>query len=87
MDEEKKAQFKLKFYKLTTLLNVIILLVAGSVIAFFIAPEPYRIPLALALVIAACILSWVFRREYSRVKGWLGLHAGSNARGKNGKRE
>ena len=68
MDEENKKKFKMKFYYLAVQLNVIILLVALSVIAFFIGPAQYRIPLAIILILMGFVLSLNFQKKYQRDK-------------------
>ena len=74
MDDESKKKFKMKFYYLAVQLNVIILLVALSVMAFFIGPGQYRIPLIIALLVIALVLSFHFRKRYKETKVWLDEH-------------
>jgi O-antigen/teichoic acid export membrane protein len=71
MDPATKEQLKWKFYRLAVLLNVIILLVAVGVIAFFRAPSDYRIPLVVISILAAAALSMYFWRRYRETKTWL----------------
>jgi len=71
MDEATKGRFKWKFYKLTLVLNVIILLAALAVIALFLAPFGLNIPLSLVFFIAAVGLSALFMRMYRVEKAWL----------------
>lgn len=71
MDEDAKNQFKWKFYRLTLQLNVIVLLVALSVIGYFLLPNPYRIPLIAIMLVAAIVLSINFRKSYLKTKAWL----------------
>jgi uncharacterized membrane protein YkgB len=71
MDPAAKERFKWKFYRLAVLLNIIILIVAIGVIAFFRAPPEYRIPLFVILVLAAVTLSMYFWRRYRETKTWL----------------
>jgi FtsH-binding integral membrane protein len=75
MDEENKKKFKMKFYYLAVELNIIILLGALAVMAFFIAPIQYRVPLALILVIMGFLLSLHFRKKYKETKVWLDEHS------------
>ena len=75
MDEENKKKFKMKFYYLAVELNVIILLGALSVIAFFIGPGQYRMLLALILIIMGFFLSLHFRKKYKETKTWLDDHS------------
>jgi membrane protein implicated in regulation of membrane protease activity len=71
MDPATKERFKWKFYRLAVLLNLIILLVAIGVIAFFKAPPDYRIPAFAILVLVAAILGIYFQRRYQQTKTWL----------------
>lgn len=74
MDANAKEQFRWKFYFLAVKLNIIILLVAVSVLIFFILPErleSYRLPLIAVMLIAAVILSLDFRKRYHETKAWL----------------
>lgn len=71
MDPATKERFKWKFYRLAVLLNIIILLVAIGVIAFFRAPPDYRVPLSIILVLAAATLGIYFWRKYQETKTWL----------------
>ena len=72
MDEDAKTRFKWKFYRLTIQLNIIILLVAVSVIVFFISRSPYIIPLIIGMLILVLILSLDFFKKYKETKKWLG---------------
>ncbi|NYT07248.1 MAG: hypothetical protein GKC05_03200 [Methanomicrobiales archaeon] len=71
MDPATKERFKWKFYRLAVLLNIIILLVAIGVIAFFRAPQDFRIPALVVLVLAAATMSIYFWRKYRETKVWL----------------
>lgn len=71
MDPVTKERFKWKFYRLAVLLNIIILLVAIGVIAFFRAPQDYRVPLSVILILAAATLGIYFWRKYQETKTWL----------------
>jgi amino acid transporter len=71
MDTATKEQFKWKFYRLAMLLNLIVLLIAAGVIAFFIAPEDYKIPAFLILFIMAFMAGIYFRGKYRETKEWL----------------
>jgi len=72
MDEDAKTRFKWKFYRLTIQLNIIIFLVAASVIVFFIFRSPYIIPLIIGMLILVLILSLDFFKKYKETKKWLG---------------
>jgi hypothetical protein len=71
MDEDAKNRFKYKFYRLTLELNLIILLVAMSIIIFFIVHSPYSIPIIIGFLIVALFLSLDFFRKYKETKKWL----------------
>ena len=71
MEEDVKTRFKWKFYHLTIELNIIILLVAMSVIVFFLFHSPYSIPIIIGMLIVAFILSLDFFRKYKATKKWL----------------
>jgi hypothetical protein len=47
MDAETKDELRWRFYKVAIHLNAVILLAALIVIAFFLVPEPYRLPVVL----------------------------------------
>jgi len=72
MDEDAKTRFKWKFYRLTIQLNIIIFIVAVSVIVFFIFHSPYSVPLIIGMLILALILSLDFFKKYKETKKWLG---------------
>jgi ABC-type transport system involved in cytochrome bd biosynthesis fused ATPase/permease subunit len=75
MDEDAKTRFKWKFYQLTIQLNIIFLLVAVSVIVFFIFHSPYAVLLITGMLILALIISWDFFNRYRKTKTWLEEHA------------
>jgi uncharacterized membrane protein YqjE len=75
MDAETKELLRLKFYKLTLQLNAVILLAALAVMALFIAPEPYRLPVVLAMILLMAYLAITFTRKYHETKAWLYEHA------------
>ncbi len=70
MDDATRERFKWKFYKLTVLLNVVILAYALAVIALFMG-RGYALPLFVLLAVAASVLAVVFMRQYRRDKAWL----------------
>lgn len=70
MDDATRELFKWKFYKLTVLLNVVILFYALAVIAFFMG-RGYALPLFGLLVVAASVLAFVFMKLYRKEKAWL----------------
>ncbi|MFA6225872.1 MAG: hypothetical protein WC620_06780 [Methanoregula sp.] len=71
MEENAKAQFRWKFYRLTVELNIIVLLVALSIIVFFIVHSPYTPPVIIAMLILALVLSLDFAKRYRETKAWL----------------
>ncbi|MCJ7742491.1 MAG: hypothetical protein MUO95_07415 [Methanoregula sp.] len=71
MDEDAKTRFKWKFYRLTIQLNIIILLVAVSIIVFFIVHSPYTVPIIIGMLFLAVILSLDFFKKYKETKKWL----------------
>jgi Ca2+/Na+ antiporter len=71
MEEDVKTRFKWKFYHLTIELNIIILLVAMSIMFFFIFHSPYSIPIIMGMLIVAFILSLDFFKKYKATKKWL----------------
>lgn len=71
MDEDAKTQFRWKFYALTVELNIMVLLVAVSIIIFFIIHSPYTLPAIIAMLITVGILSLDFTKRYRETKVWL----------------
>ena len=71
MEEDVKTRFKWKFYHLTIELNIIILLVAMSIIVFFIIHSVYSVPIIIGMLIVALILSLDFFKKYKDTKKWL----------------
>lgn len=71
MEDDVKTRFKWKFYRLTVELNIIILLVAMSIIVFFILHSPFSIPIIIGMLILAFILSLDFFKKYKDTKKWL----------------
>ena len=71
MEEDAKTQFRWKFYALTVELNVIVLLIALSVIFFFIIHSPYTPQAILVMLVIALVLSLDFSKRYRETKAWL----------------
>ena len=71
MEEDAKNRFRYKFYRLTIQLNIIIFLVAISVMVFFIVHSPYSVPIIIGMLILALILSLDFIKKYKETKRWL----------------
>jgi len=74
MEEKAKEQFKMKFYALTILLNVIILVAAFIVIALFLAPVPFKYYIPPVLLVLDLIMIYVFVKKYRGTKQWLTEH-------------
>lgn len=74
MDEQSKEQFKWKFYRLAVQLNAMILLVALAILFVFLAPDPYRLPIVVIMLVVAAVLSWNFVKNYRATKAWLDEH-------------
>ncbi len=74
MDAQAKDRFRWKFYRLAVELNIIILLVAVSVLFLFLLPErleSYRLSLIAVMLLAAVIISIDFRKRYRETRAWL----------------
>jgi hypothetical protein len=71
MDENAKAQFKWKFYRLTLEINIIVLLVAMSIPVFLIIHSPYTVPVIIGMLALALILSLDCIKKYRETKVWL----------------
>ena len=71
MDAKAKEQFRWKFYSLALQLNAIILLTALAVLAFFLVSLPFRYPAVAIMLLAAAILTYLFRKKYTETKTWL----------------
>jgi ABC-type transport system involved in cytochrome bd biosynthesis fused ATPase/permease subunit len=71
MEEDAKTRFKWKFYRLTLELNIIILLVAMSIIVFIIIHSLYSVPIIIGMLVVALILSLDFFKKYKDTKKWL----------------
>lgn len=75
MDAETKEQLRLKFYLVAIQLNAVILLAALIVMALFIAPDPYRIPLVMGMIVLVAYFSMNFSKKYRETRAWLYEHA------------
>jgi|WetSurMetagenome_2_1015567.scaffolds.fasta_scaffold60091_2 hypothetical protein len=74
MDAQAKDQFRWKFYRLAVELNIVILLIAVSVLFLFLLPErleSYRLPLIAGMLVLAAILGIDFRKRYYETRSWL----------------
>jgi hypothetical protein len=78
MDERAREDFKLRFIKLTLLLNAVILLIAiGAFILVFFRGSPVGIAAGLGLLAAGIMLYLYFSRFYQQTKEWLEVNAGT----------
>ena len=71
MDENAKARFKWKFYRLTVEINIIVLLVAMSIPILLIIHSPFTVPVIIGMLALALILSLDFIKKYRETKVWL----------------
>ena len=76
MDESAKAQFKWKFYRLTVELNIIVLLVAVSILVYFFIHSTYSIMVIIGTLALALLLLMDFIKKYRETKAWLDDNAG-----------
>lgn len=75
-DENTRTWFKWKFYRLAVELNCIILLVAISVLLFFMVRSPCTIPCIVGMLALALVISIDFKKKYRETKEWLDENAG-----------
>lgn len=71
MDESAKQIFKMKFAKLTMVLNGIFLLAALAILAAFGVIPIYSYPIAAICGAGAILLALYFRSAYQKDKAWL----------------
>ena len=83
MDENEKAQFKWKFYRLTVELNIIVLLFAMSIPVFLLIHSSYTAPVITGMLALALILSSDFIKKYRQTKAWLDDNAKKEKEHKN----
>jgi len=69
MDEETAKTYKMKYFMLTIMLNVIVLLVAGAILAFVFFESGYI--MTAVMLAAAVLLTLSFRKRYYKTKAWL----------------
>ncbi|MDD1670198.1 MAG: hypothetical protein LUQ67_02625 [Methanomicrobiales archaeon] len=79
MDEQARETFKLRFIKLTLLLNVIVLLVAIGAFVLIRFPSPLGIAAGLLLLAVAVVTYVYFSRFYQATKEWLEVNAAPRA--------
>jgi hypothetical protein len=75
MDEQAREDFKMRFIKLTLLLNATILLIAVGAFVLVIFHTPAGIALGLAMLVAGVIVFLYTWRLYQQTKEWLQVHA------------
>ena len=75
MEEASRVIFKGKFIVLTVILNLVILLFAGGVLAYFILGTGLNLPVSGVLFLSALALFAYFWKRYQREKEWLDAHA------------
>ena len=71
MDESAKQIFKMKFAKLTMVLNAIFFLAALSILATFLEITSYSHYIAVIFGVSAILLALYFRKAYMNDKKWL----------------
>jgi amino acid transporter len=71
MDESKKERFRWRFYSLSVILNLIVLLIAIAVISAFRAPTALAAPVVLILVGISIVLIVYFIQSYHATREWL----------------
>jgi len=77
MDERARENFKIRFIRLTLLLNAIVLLVAvGAFVLLWFHSLP-GIAVGLGLLAVAVITFMYFTRSYQETKDWLEVNAGT----------
>jgi multisubunit Na+/H+ antiporter MnhB subunit len=77
MDEHARESFKLRFIKLTLLLNAMILLIAMGAFVLLILHSPPGIALGLGLLVAGALVFLYTWRLYRETKEWLEANAGT----------
>ncbi len=80
MDAENKDLLRLKFYR------VALHLAALTAMALFFAPEPYRLPVVLVMILLVVYLAITFRRKYRETRAWLYEQADDEKEGKGDKK-
>ena len=77
MDERARESFKIRFIKLTLLLNAIVLLVAIGAFLLIRYHSPLGIAGGLGLLGIAVITYLYFSRFYQETREWLEVNAGA----------
>ena len=84
MDERAREDFKIRFIKLTLLLNAIVVLVAVGAFILIRYHSPDGIAGGLGLLAVAVITYLYFSRYYQETKEWLEANAAGGARAAGG---
>lgn len=71
MNPSAEKIFKMKFAKLTIMLNVIIIFFALAILAFFGLIPVYSTAIGIICLLVAVVMSVLFRSHYIRDKAWL----------------
>ena len=77
MDERARETFKIRFIKLTLLLNAIVLSVAIGAFVLLLFHSLLGIAIGLGLLIVAIVMYLYFSRFYQETKEWLEANAGT----------
>jgi len=77
MDERARETFKLRFIKLTLLLNAFVLLIAIGAFVLILFHTPTGIAAGLGLLAAGVIVFLYTWRFYQETKVWLEANAGT----------
>jgi multisubunit Na+/H+ antiporter MnhC subunit len=77
MDEHARETFKIRFIKLTLLLNAIVLFVAIGAFVLIRYHSPVGIAVGLGLLAVAVVTYMYFSRFYQETKDWLKVNAGA----------
>jgi multisubunit Na+/H+ antiporter MnhC subunit len=77
MDEQARETFKIRFIKLTLLLNAIVLLVAIGAFVLIRFPSLPGMAVGLGLLAVAVVTYMYFSRFYHATKEWLEVNAAS----------
>jgi hypothetical protein len=75
MDEQARESFKLRFIKLTLLLNAFVLLIAMGAFVLVIWHTPLAIAAGLGLLAAGVVIFLYTWRLYQQTKIWLEANA------------
>ena len=78
MDERARETFKIRFIKLTLLLNVIVLCVAIGAFVLLWFHSPAGVAAGLALLAIGVVIYLYFSRFYQQTREWLDVNAGTD---------